>query len=46
MKGGAFDARFNRAAAWQLLTLADYDEASGAGKLRMRSGEWPLRRAS
>ena len=46
VKQGAFDARFTRAAAWQLLTLADYDEASGAGKLRMSGGEWPLRRAS
>jgi hypothetical protein len=25
VKGGAFEARFNRAAAWQLLQLADYD---------------------
>ena len=46
VKGGAFEARFNRAAAWQLLTLAEYDEASGAGSLRVSGSEWPLRRAS
>jgi predicted DNA-binding protein (UPF0251 family) len=46
VKGGAFEARFNRAAAWQLLQLAEYDEASGAGTLRVSGGEWPLRRAS
>ena len=46
VKRDAFEARFNRAAAWQLLRLADYDEASGAGTLRLRGGEWPLRRAS
>jgi hypothetical protein len=46
VKEGAFEARFNRAAAWQLLQLADYDEASGAGTLKLGGGEWPLRRAS
>jgi hypothetical protein len=46
VKAGAFDARFNRAAAWQLLQLADYDDASGAGTLRLRGVDWPLRRAS
>ncbi len=46
VKQGAFEARFNRAAAWQLLRLADYDEASGAGTLRLGGGTWPLRRAS
>jgi hypothetical protein len=46
VKGGAFEARFNRAAAWQLLQLADYDEASGTGTLRLQGGAWPLRRAS
>lgn len=46
VKGSAFEARFDRAAAWQLLQLADYDEASGAGTLRLPGGEWPLRRAS
>jgi hypothetical protein len=46
VKQGRFEARFNRAAAWQLLRLADYDEASGAGSLRVSGAEWPLRRAS
>jgi uncharacterized protein len=46
VKGGAFDARFNRAAAWQLLQIAEYDESTGAGTLRLRGTEWPLRRAS
>ena len=46
VKDGAFEARFNRAAAWQLLQLAEYDERSGAGTLRLGGGEWPLRRAS
>lgn len=46
VKQGAFEARFNRAAAWQLLQFADYDEVSGIGTLRLRGSEWPLRRAS
>jgi uncharacterized protein len=46
VKGGAFEARFDRAAAWQLLQLAEYDEASGAGTLKLPGGDWPLRRAS
>ncbi len=46
VKDGAFEARFNRAAAFQLLQLAEYDEASGAGTLRLSGGAWPLRRAS
>ncbi len=46
VKRGAFEARFSRAAAWQLLTLAQYDETSGAGSLRVSGREWPLRRAS
>ena len=46
VKQGTFEARFTRAAAWQLLTMADYDEASGAGSLRVSGSEWPLRRAS
>lgn len=44
VKHGAFVARFSRAAAWQLLRLADYDEASGAGVLRLHDAAWPLRR--
>jgi hypothetical protein len=46
VKNGTFDARFSRAAAWQLLQLANYDEASGTGTLRVRGADWPLRRAS
>ena len=46
VKQGTFEARFNRAAAWQLLTLAEYDEASGVGTLTVGSSAWPLRRAS
>jgi hypothetical protein len=46
VKGGAFDARFSRAAAWQLLQIAQYDEASGTGTLRVHGADWPLRRAS
>ena len=46
VKAHAFGARFTRAAAWQLLQIADYDEASGTGTLRLGGAEWPLRRAS
>jgi len=46
VKGGAFEARFSRAATFQLLALADYDEASGRGALRLGGREYPLARAS
>ena len=46
VKSGTFEARFSRAAAWQLLQLAEYDDATGSGTLRARGSEWPLRRAS
>jgi hypothetical protein len=46
VKRGAFEARFNRAAAWQLLQIAEHDEASGASVLRVGGGAWPLRRAA
>jgi uncharacterized protein len=46
VKGGAFEARFTRAAAFQLLALAEYDEASGRGALRLAGREYPLARAS
>ena len=46
VKGGAFEARFSRAAAFQLLALADYDEASGRGALKLGGREYPLARAS
>jgi hypothetical protein len=35
VKGGRFEARLGRAAAFQLLSLADYDEATGQGTLRL-----------
>ena len=41
-----FDARLSRAAAYQLLALADYDERSGRGALRLGAREYVLRRAS
>ena len=46
VKGGAFEARFSRAATFQLLALADYDEASGRGALKLGGREYPLARAS
>jgi len=46
VKGGVFAARFSRAATFQLLALADYDEASGRGALRLGGREYPLARAS
>jgi hypothetical protein len=45
VKGGAFAARLSRAAAYQLLALADYDERSGRGVLRLGGREVPLERA-
>jgi hypothetical protein len=42
VKGGAFEARFDRAAAFQLLTLAEYDEATGQGTLRVADRAYPL----
>ncbi len=44
VKGGAFEARFSRAATFQLLRLADYDEATGRGVLRVGGREIPLAR--
>lgn len=41
-----FEARLSRAAAYQLLALADYDERSGRGALRLGAREYPLARAS
>lgn len=46
VKGGAFEARLSRAAAFQLWALAEYDEASGRGALRLGGREYPLARAS
>jgi hypothetical protein len=46
VKAGAFAARFSRAATFQLLALAEYDETSGRGALRLGGREYPLARAS
>ena len=46
VKGGAFEARLSRPATFQLWALADYDEASGRGALRLGGREYPLARAS
>jgi hypothetical protein len=45
VKDGAFEARLSRAAAFQLLALADNDERSGRGALRLGGREYPLARA-
>lgn len=45
VKGGRFEARFSRAAAHQLLGLAEYDEASGGGVLRLGPREYSMRRS-
>jgi hypothetical protein len=46
VKGGMFEARLSRAATFQLWALADYDERSGHGALRLGGREYPLARAS
>jgi hypothetical protein len=46
VRDGAFEARLSRAAAFQLLALADYDEATGRGTLRVGGLEYPLRRGA
>ena len=46
VKDGVFQARFSRAATFQLLALAEYDEASGRGALKLGGREYPLARAS
>jgi len=46
VKGGAFEARLSRAAAFQLLSLADYDEGTGRGALRLGGRDYPLRRSA
>ena len=45
VKGGVFEARLSRAAAFQLLGLADYDESTGRGVLRLGGRDYPLRRS-
>jgi hypothetical protein len=42
VKGGLFEARFDRAAAYQLLALADYDESTGRGMLQVGGRAYPL----
>jgi uncharacterized protein len=39
-----FEARLSRAAAYQLLALAEYDERSGRGALRLGAREYALTR--
>jgi hypothetical protein len=46
VKDGAFEARLSRAAAFQLLSLADFDEATGRGALRLAGREYPVRRSA
>jgi hypothetical protein len=46
VKGGAFEARLSRAAAYQLLALAEYDERSGHGALRLGGREYSLARSA
>jgi len=46
VKGGAFEARLSRAAAFQLLALADHDESSGRGTLRLGGRDYPLQRSA
>ena len=43
---GPFEARFNRAATFQLLTLAEYDESTGRGTLRLGNRRIPLGRSA
>jgi hypothetical protein len=46
VKGGAFEARLSRAAAFQLLALAQYDEDSGRGTLQLGERHYPLERGA
>ena len=46
VKGGAFEARLSRAATYQLLALAEYDETSGRGALRLGGREYALARTA
>lgn len=46
IREGRFEARLSRAAAFQLLALADYDEDTGRGALRVGGREYPLRRGA
>jgi hypothetical protein len=42
VKDGVFEARLGRAAAYQLLSLAEYDEVTGRGTLRLGGRAYPL----
>ena len=44
VKDGAFEARLARAAAYQLLALAEYDEPTGRGALRLGGREYAVAR--
>jgi hypothetical protein len=44
VKDGAFPARLNRAAAFQLLALGEYDERTEQGTLRLGARRYELRR--
>jgi len=46
VKGGAFEARLSRAATYQLLALAHYDEDTGRGTLRLGERQYPLERGA
>ena len=46
VRDGAFEARLSRAAAFQLLALADYDEGTGRGALRLGGREYVLQRGA
>ena len=46
VKGGTFEARFSRAAAYQLLGMADFDERTGRGALRDGARSYELRRSA
>jgi hypothetical protein len=46
VKSEPFEARLSRAAAYQLLAMAEYDEGTGRGALRLGGREYGLARAS
>jgi hypothetical protein len=46
VKGGMFEARFSRAAAYQLLSMAEYDERTGHGALAHGGRSYELRRGA
>lgn len=46
VKGGTFEARLGRAATFQLLGLAHYDERTGRGTPRLGGREVPLGRSA